>query len=293
MSDKLVVTGASGQLGKLVLHHLLDSLKVPAGRIIATTRTPDALAEFAARGIEVRAADFDDPASLDAAFAGVSRVLLISTASFSDRSVQHKAAIAAAQKAGATHVIYTSLPEPVDPSLAIVRDHAATEKALADSDLPGWTVLRNNWYFENLFWTIPDIAKSGKWFTATGDGATAYISRDDLARAAATVLASDSTGRTTLTLGGSKAYTTAELAELIGKAIGREIAVVQVSADDLAKGAEAHGVPAHLAGIIASGDVNVAAGRHAAITGDYKALTGLEPRPFEDWLAANKAALAG
>lgn len=291
MTAKLLVTGASGQLGTLVVHHLLDSLKVAPDRIIATTRTPEALAEVAARGVEVRAVDFDDAASLETGFAGAERLLLISTNSF-ERGAHQAAALAAAEKAGVRHVIYTSLPNPVDPSLAIVRDHAATEEALADSGLPGWTVLRNNWYFENLLWTIPDLLKSGKWFTATGGGATAYISRDDLARAAATVLAGDSQGKATLTLGGAQAFTVAELADLIGTTFGKTIEVVSVSAEDLAKGAVAHGVPAPLAAILASGDLNVAAGRHAAITGEYKALTGRDPRALQDWLGANKAALS-
>lgn len=291
MTRKLLVTGASGQLGRLVVQHLLDTLNVSPDRIIATTRAPETLAHLALRGVEVRPADFDHPASLDTAFAGADRLLLISTASFEQRTAQHLAAIAAARKAGVRHVLYTSLPNPVDPTLAIVRDHAATEQALADSDLPGWTVLRNNWYFENLLLSLPDVLQSGQWFTAAEGAAVAYIARDDLARAAATALASDSQKKTTLTLGGARAYTVAELAEIFGKAFGRPIAVVPISVQDFEHGLTQHGLPPPLARILASAEVNVAAGRHAELTGHYQALTGTEPQSLQAWLTANKAAI--
>lgn len=288
MAAKLLVTGASGQLGKLVVKHLLDTLKISPDRIYATSRTPEALSDFAARGVEVCAADFDKPETLADAFAGTDRLLLISTVS-TDRTPQHRAAIDAAVKAGVKHVLYTSVPSPTDPSLAIVKDHAATEKALADSDLPGWTVLRNNWYFENLDWTIPDLLRTGQWVTANGDGAMAYIGRDDLALAAATALANGDDGKNTYTLGGDKAYTTAELADLIGRTFGKTIEVVNVPAGEIEKGMISHGVPEHLAKVTASSQVLNARGGLADITGDFRKLTGREPKTLEQWLEENKA----
>jgi NAD(P)H dehydrogenase (quinone) len=288
MTAKLLVTGASGHLGRLVVGHLLDTLKISPDRIAATSRTPQSLSDFAARGVDVCAADFDQPETLPAAFAGTDRLLLISTVS-ADRTPQHRAAIDAAVKAGVKHVIYTSVPNPVDPTLAIVRDHAATEQALADSDLPGWTVLRNNWYFENLDWTIPDLLKSGQWVTANGDGRMAYIGRDDLALAAATVLANGGDGKTIYTLGGAKAYTTAELADLIGRTFGKTIDVVSVPAEEIEKGMIAHGVPEYLAKVTASSQVLNARGGLADVTGDFRKITGREPKSLEDWLQENKA----
>ncbi len=161
-TDTLLVTGASGHLGQRVLHHLVNTLGVPAGRIIATTRKPATLADWAAKGVVVRASDFDDPASLVAAFEGASRVLLISTDTIGRRVAQHQAAIDAAVKVGATHVIYTSMPTPDKSLVLFAPDHAGTEAALAASALPGWTVLRNNWYFETLFLSMPSVARLGQ-----------------------------------------------------------------------------------------------------------------------------------
>ena len=187
------------------------------------------------------------------------------------------------------HVLYTSIPNPIDPTLAIVRDHAATEQALADSALPGWTVLRNNWYFENLDWTIPGLLQSGQWGTANGEGRMAYIGRDDLALAAASALASDAGGKHTYTLGGATAYTTAELAGLIGQTFGKTITTASVSAEDIERGLTGHGVPEFQARLAASAQVMNARGALADVTGDFRTLTGREPKSLEDWLAANQA----
>jgi len=288
----LLVTGASGQLGRLVLDHLLDTLKVEPSRIIAATRDPANLDAYAARGITVRAADFAKPETLAAAFKGADRLLLISTTSVGTRLVEHQAAIDAAVAAGGQHVLYTSIPHPVAPELLIVHDHAQTEDALAASRLPGWTVLRNNWYFENLNHSIPQLLQSGQWFNASGDGRIAYIARSDLARAAATALANGGNGKSALTLGGAKAYTVPELAALIGSALGGEIAAIPVSVPDLEQGMIGAGLPAPVAAVLASAETHIANGRLGDVTGDYQALTGAEPQSLESWLVANKAALA-
>jgi len=288
----LLVTGASGQLGRLVLDHLLDTLKVEPSRIIAATRDPANLDAYAARGITVRAADFAKPETLAAAFKGADRLLLISTTSVGTRLVEHQAAIDAAVAAGVQHVLYTSIPNPVAPELLIVHDHAKTEDALAASRLPGWTVLRNNWYFENLNHSIPQLLQSGQWFNASGDGRIAYIARSDLARAAATALANGGNGKSALALGGAKAYTVPELAALIGSALGGEIAAIPVSVPDLEQGMIGAGLPAPVAAVLASAETHIANGRLGDVTGDYQALTGAEPQSLESWLVANKAALA-
>ncbi len=288
----LLVTGASGQLGRLVLDHLLDTLKVEPSRIIAATRDPANLDAYAARGITVRAADFAKPETLAAAFKGADRLLLISTTSVGTRLVEHQAAIDAAVAGGVQHVLYTSIPNPVAPELLIVHDHAKTEDALAASRLPGWTVLRNNWYFENLNHSIPQLLQSGQWFNASGDGRIAYIARSDLARAAATALANGGNGKSALTLGGAKAYTVPELAALIGTALGGEIAAIPVSVPDLEQGMIGAGLPAPVAAVLASAETHIANGRLGDVTGDYQALTGAEPQSLESWLVANKAALA-
>ena len=297
MSDLLLVTGAAGHLGQRVIHHLLDTLKVPANRIIATTRTPASLAALAAKGVTVRAADFDDVASLSTAFEGAGRLLLISTDALDrpgHRLAQHQNAVAAAAKAGVSHVVYTSMPQPENSPLLLAPDHAGTEAALAASALPGWTVLRNHWYFENLFMTMPSVlATGGQWFSAAGDGKLANIARDDLALAAATVLAGAYTGKATYTLSGAEALTTAQQAQAISAAIDKPINVIPVPVDGLIQGMVGAGLPEPVARIFASFDTNTAAGRVATVTGDFKKITGVEPQSFATWLTANRGALSG
>lgn len=294
-SPDLLVTGAGGQLGRRVLHHLTETLKVPAGRIAAATRKPETLAAWADKGVIVRRADFDDRASLSAAFAGISRLLLISTDALDrpgHRLAQHRAAIAAAEAAGIGHVVYTSMPKPDNSAVVFAPDHAGTEAALAASSLPEWTVLRNNWYFENLLFALPSALGSGSWYSAAGEGRIAHIGRDDLARAAAAALAGAAKGKSTLTLTGAKSYSTAEIAALVARTTGRPLAMVPVPVEGLVQGMVAHGLPEPMARMFASFDTNTAQGGLADITGDYRILTGAEPQGFEDWLAANKATLA-
>ena len=288
-----LVTGASGHLGQLVISNLLETHKIPAQQIIATTRNPEKLANLAEKGVSVRAADFDDTEKLAEAFKGATRLLLISTDALDrpgHRLEQHRNAIAAAEKAGAGHVIYTSMPNPENSPLLIAPDHEGTEKALATSTLPGWTVLRHHWYFENLFYSLPHAIKSGTWYTAAGDGKIAHIARQDLANAAAAALASNETAKKIYTISGAKAVTTDEIAKQVSDAVGKPIAVVQVPLEGLVQGMVGSGMPEPIARVFASFDTNTAAGRVADVTADYRKLTGNDNTPFNSWLANNKAA---
>jgi NAD(P)H dehydrogenase (quinone) len=291
----LLVTGASGHLGRGVLTHLLETLQVPADRIIATTRKPAALADIAARGVTVRAADFDDAASLSGAFAGAQRLLLISTDTLDRpgaRLAQHRNAIEAAVKVGVRHVLYTSMPQPEGSPILFAPDHWGTEQALAASPL-SWTVLRNCWYFENLFLSLHHILATGKWYTSAGAGRMALIARDDAAHAAAAALASGETDKKVYTLTGSEAYTTAEIAQRVSEMAGKPIEVVQVPDEGLVQGMVAGGLPEAVARVFTSFDTNTRMGRVARITDDFRHLTGVEPQKYRAWLAANKTAIAG
>ena len=291
----LLVTGAAGHLGQSVLHHLIATLGVPAGSIVAATRNPAKLAIWAAKGVSTRQLDFEDAESLGAGFAGVSRALLISTDAVDRpgrRLEQHVAAIAAMESAGVQHVVYTSMPRPENSPLLLAPDHEGSEKALANSNLPGWTVLRNHWYFENLFASLPSALASGKWYSADEGGASADISRDDLGRAAATVLAGDGQGRRILTLSGPQALTRAQTVERLNAALGKAIEIVPVPLEALVQGGVAAGLPEPVARIYASFDANTAAGRVAAVSDDFARITGRAPQTFDAWLAVNKAALA-
>jgi NAD(P)H dehydrogenase (quinone) len=290
MNDKLLVTGASGQFGRQVIDHLLQRPDVAPGRVIAVTRSPDKLSDLAARGVIVRHGDFDDASSLASAFRGAQRILLVSTDTLHPpgaRLAQHLRGVDAAERAGVEHVVYTSMPEPIASPIVFAPDHAGTERALAKSRIPSWTVLRNHWYYENLLLALPSLLRIGEWYSAAGEGAVAHVARGDLALAAAVALAGMGSGKSTHTLSGPAAYTTAHMAELIGQRIGGSIRVVPVSSQELEQGLLAAGLPGFLAQVFASFDVNTADGRVGLVTDDLARLTGHEPQRFEDWLDAN------
>lgn len=290
MSDTLLVTGASGQLGRRVIAHLLDTLHVPPSALIAVTRDPARLGDVAARGVTVRPGDFDDPASLAQAFTGAVRLLLISTNVLDRpgvRLAQHETAVAAAKRAGVGHVIYTSMPQPEGSPIPFAADHLGTERALAASGL-AWTVLRNAWYFENLAFSLPNALVSGKWYTSAGDGRTAYLSRDDCARAAAYALAGHATAGTVYDITGSVALTNAEIAAAVSEALARPLEVVDVSDDELVAGMVGAGLLQPVARTWASFDTATRLGKFATVSDAVERLTGSPPETFPAFLAASK-----
>lgn len=291
MADLILVTGASGQFGQLVLKHLIESLGVAPDRIVAASRNVGKLDSWTAKGVTARELDFEKPDTFASAFAGIKRALLISTDALDRpgrRLAQHTQAIKGLEAAGVDHVIYTSAPNPEGAPLLIAPDHDGTEKALAQSGLHGWTVLRNHWYYENLFMFLKSAIASGKWYAADGGEGSADIAREDLAFAAASVLAGTSTGKTTYTLSGGTSLTKAEIARAVSAAIGKPIEVVQIPLEALVAGMVGAGLPEPLAQVFASFDTNTAAGRVAQVTTDFKQLTGREPKSFETWLEENK-----
>ena len=297
MTETLLVTGAAGQLGRSVIRYLLDTHKVPPAKIIATTRNPESVADLAARGVVVRAADFNDATSLENAFKGADRVLIISTSDLDlktgRRLKQHEAAVAAAKKAGVSHLLYTSMPnpEPVSPVL-FAGDHYGTEQAIKASGI-AYTIFRNGWYQENLFMSLPQAIASGHWYTSAGDGRIAHGARDDMAAAIAAGLASGSTDSKTYTLTGPQAYTTAEIAALVSEVTGKPLDVIQLPDEALTEGVKAAGVPEEFARVIVSFDANTRSGRIAMTTDAVEKLSGRKPRTLKQFLEANKAALAG
>ncbi|TGQ55523.1 SDR family oxidoreductase [Mesorhizobium sp. M1C.F.Ca.ET.193.01.1.1] len=297
MTDTLLVTGASGHLGRAVVNHLLNAQKVAPGSIIAATRNPESLADLAALGVTVRAADFDDQASLEKAFKGADRVLIISTGELdlkSDRRLrQHQAAVAAAKTAGVSHLLYTSMPNPEPGSpVLFAGDHYGTEQAIKASGIPH-TIFRNGWYQENLFMALPHAISSGKWYTSSADGRVAHGARDDMAAAIAAGLASGSTESRIYTLTGPHAYTTGEIAALVTEVTGKALEVIQVPDEALTEGVKAAGLPEDFARIVVSFDANTRSGRIAMVTDTVETLSGRKPRTLKQFLEANKAALLG
>lgn len=292
---KLLVTGASGQLGQAVIRHLLETYHVPASSIVAASRDTAKLADLAAKGIETRVADFDDASSLEKAFTGIETLLVISTDALAvpgQRLTQHKAAIAAATKAGVKHVAYTSMPNPDRSLISFAPDHLGTEQAIKASGLP-YTIIRNAWYLDNYLHSAPHNLSTGQWFTATQNGKVSNISRDDCARAAAAVLARGKAENKTYTITGSQLLTTEQTAAVISQAAGKPLAVVQVSPADLKKGIEGAGLPGFVADMLVSSEENVAAGNFDIITNDYESLTGEKQQTAAAFFEAHKAALAG
>jgi NAD(P)H dehydrogenase (quinone) len=295
MTDTLLVTGASGQLGRLVLDTLLASGKVSPASIIATSRDVSKLEAYAANGLTVRTADFDDAASLDAAFAGATKVLIISTDALDKpgkRLAQHKAAVAAAERAGAKHILYTSMPQPDDSLVTFAPDHLGTEDAIKATGIP-YTILRDGWYAENLFLSLPHALQTGSWYTSTGEGKIAHITRADTAAAIAGAALKAGTESKTYTLTGPKSRTAEEIAAIVSAATGKPLNVVHVSDAQLAEGLKAAGLPEGFIPVIVSFDANTREGKIAMVTGDAETLSGGTLTSLVVFVAANMAGLLG
>ena len=288
----IIVTGASGNLGRRIVQLLLDR---GGDRIIAATRNPAALAEFAARGVEVRRADFDDPASLPAAFAGGDVGLLISTDAVGTpglRIAQHRTASRASPAPGPRHADTPSLATPGAPPTALARDHVLTEAALAESKLD-FTVLRNNLYTDLLGLYLPAAIASGSLVDACGTGATAFVTREDCARVAAAVAARPPAGRQTLDVTGPAGVTRDEIAALASELFARPIHHLSVEVPALVAGMIEHGVPKPIAELYATFDVGVAQGYLATPSDTVRSFTGRAPQSVRDYLIAHKQALLG
>lgn len=288
-NSTLLVTGASGQFGRLAVEELLAR---GATKIIAGTRNPAKLADLAARGVEVRRLDFDDKASLAAGFAGVERVLLISTDAVGSRVAQQKNAVEAAKAAGVKHVVYTSAPNPrPNPGTGVSPEHYWTEVAIAASGLD-FTFLRNHIYAEiSLLGAAPAIG-SGQLYDATNGGGRSYVTRADAARTAAGALLT-AEGQAIFDVTGPTAVTQAELAAEFAKASGKPVARVGLTGEQLRGGLIAAGLPEGMADVMVAFDVDAADQYHAIVTDTVEQFSGRKPETLAAFLAANRAALAG
>jgi NAD(P)H dehydrogenase (quinone) len=283
----LVITGASGHLGRRAAELLLDTEGVDASDVVLITRDPSKLDDLAARGATVRFGDFDDASSLPAAFAGATRVLLVSTDAVGARVAQQQRAIDAAKAAGAELIAYTSIPNPVqDNPAGVVPDHAATEQALAASGV-AYTYLRNALYSEYRLPEAQHAIATGSFQHASGDGATAYVSREDCAAAAAAVLAGGAEhANKAYTITGPELLDAGGLAEVYASVGGTAVEAVAVDDEAFGAGLVAAGLPEVAVPLIVSFSVAIREGQLADLTGDVETLTGRAPRPLAEVLQA-------
>jgi NAD(P)H dehydrogenase (quinone) len=280
---KFAISGASGRLGRRTADLLLD--RVPASDIVLISRDPSLLSDRVAGGAEVRAGDFDDPASLGRAFAGVDRLLLISTDAIGSRIVQHEAAVAAAVAAGVQSVVYTSMINPSDSNPAFVAaEHRATERTIKDSGLR-WTMLRNAIYTEMLLPSAPAAIVSGTLLTNTGAGVNVNVARDDCAAVAATVLAEDGHDGKSYDITGSEPLDAEDLAALYAELSGEPIGVLQVDDAAWAAAMTEHGMPEGEAAVYVTFGASQRHGYAAVMTTAVEDITGRPPRSLREVLA--------
>jgi NAD(P)H dehydrogenase (quinone) len=287
-SPTLFIAGASGNLGRRVVELLLA--RGYDGKIIAGTRSPEKLTGL--KGVEVRRADYADQAGMSAALAGVDHVLLISTDKIgAERIDLHTKAVAAVKEAGVKRIVYTSLPHPEPGNIIpMAADHYATEQAIKATGI-AYTILRNSWYTENLLGSLPSALVSGKWYTSTGAGRIAHVTREDTAKAAAGALISDKAANRVLTVTGPEALTNREIAAIASDLLGKRIEVVDVSDEAYAAGLQQAGFTAELAQLLTTFEIGQREGVLSMVTNTVEDLWGEPPASVRDFLAANKAAL--
>jgi NAD(P)H dehydrogenase (quinone) len=281
----IAITAATGQLGQLVLGQLLQ--KVPATQVVAIVRHPAKAAALAARGVTVRAAGYDDPAALEMALTGVEKVLLISGTDFGRRAQQHGNVIAAAKRAGAKLLVYTSLLRADSSPLNLGPEHAETEKILKASGLP-FVILRNGWYHENYTASVPTALAHGAFVGSAGDGRIASAARADYAAAAVAALTGSAEPGRTYELAGDSAYTLEELAAELSRQAGRAIPYVNLPEAEYADILLKAGLPPPLAAGLASWDAGAGKG---ALFDAGRELSRLIGRPTAPLAAAIRAAL--
>ncbi|GFM83057.1 NAD(P)-dependent oxidoreductase [Pseudomonas cichorii] len=284
----IVVTGATGQLGRLVIEQLLK--RVPSSQIIAAVRSPEKAADLAALGIQIRQADYSQPSTLDGALTGAQKVLLISSSEIGQRLPQHKAVIDAAKRAGIKLLAYTSVLHADTSVLGLAQEHVETEAALRDSGVPN-VILRNGWYHENYTAGIPAALDLGSVYGCAGDGRISSAARNDYAEAAAVVLTSnESQAGRVYELAGDESYTLADFAAQVSQQSGKTLPYVNLPQADYQGALEHAGLPQPIAHLLADSDTGASKGALHDDSHQLSALIGRATTPVSVSIAA---ALAG
>jgi len=280
----LIVTGASGQLGSLVVESLLERGVAPE-QIVATGRRLDALARFATRGVRTAELDYARPETIDAVLSGGDTVLLVSGSEVGERAIQHQNVIDAAVRAGIARLVYTSATDATTSDLVVAPEHKVTEEAIIASGLPA-TVLRNGWYSENYAQTVAQAAESGFFIGSVGAGRVASASRKDYADAAAVALTRPDLEGQTLELSGDTAWDYAELAAAIAAVAERDVEYRDLSPEAHAEALRGFGLDEGTIGFVVALDGNIRDGLLSATPGELSRLIGRPTTPLIDGLRA-------
>ncbi|REG83859.1 SDR family oxidoreductase [Marinomonas pollencensis] len=282
----ILVTGASGQLGRLIVASLLQR-GTPASQIIAAVRSPEKAQDLAEQGILVRQADYMDTASLAAAMEGVKRVVLVSSSEVGQRTVQHKNLIQAAQEVKVERLAYTSMLNAQHSPLALAAEHVETEQVLQDSGIPH-VLLRNGWYSENYTGTVAMAIEHGAVLGCAEEGKYATAARADYAEAAAVAITAENQAGKVYELAGDNAFTLAEYAQKVSQVSGKNVVYKNLSEAEYTNALVQVGLPEGFAGILADSDAGAAKG---ALFDDSKTLSALIGRPTTPIEDSIKAAL--
>ena len=279
---KLLVTGATGKFGSKVVETLLKT--VPASQLAVSVRNPEKAEELRARGVEIRQGDFDHPETLDAAFAGVDRLLLVSADGDNETRIrQHANAVAAAERAGVGFIAYTSLAKAQESTNLFAPTHQATEEAILKTGIP-YSFLRNNWYLENEISSIQGVMAGAPWVTSAGDGKVGWALQQDYAEAAAAVLSGDGHENTVYELSG-KVLTQEEIAAALGSVLGKEVIVQQVDDATYADIMQAAGVPDFVIPILVEIQRSIRVGSLDVESNDFEKLLGRPATPIQEGLS--------
>jgi NAD(P)H dehydrogenase (quinone) len=281
----IVITGATGQLGHLVIKALLK--KVPASGIVAAVRNVEKAKDLAALGVQVRQADYNQPASWDAALKGADKVLLISSSEIGQRAKQHRAVIDAAKKAGVKLLAYTSVLHADTSPLGLAAEHKETEAYIRASGVP-FALLRHGWYTENYTAGVSSALAHGAVYGCAGNGRIASATRADYAEADVAVLTADNQAGKVYELAGDTAYTLAELAAEISRQSGKNIGYVNLPEADYRNVLIKAGLPEPVAALLSDSDTGVSKG---GLFDDGHQLSKLIGRPTTPLATAVKAAM--
>lgn len=273
----IAITGATGQLGRLVISSLLE--KVPAAQLVATVRNPGKAKDLAELGVQVRQGDYNQPDTWAGAFKGVEKLLLISSSEIGQRAAQHRTVIEAASRAGIKFLVYTSVLRADSSVLGLAEEHRQTEKMARASDIP-FALLRNGWYTENYSAGVPVILEHCAVYGCAGEGRISSAARADYAAAAAKVLTADDQARRVYELAGDTAYTLGELAAEIGRKAGKEIGNVNLPESEYKNLLLGAGLPEPVAELLANSETGAAQG---ALFDDSHKLSELIGRPTTPW----------